>query len=579
MVISFECDVTYKIWLFPIEKVFSQKKYELMNLSHYISLLERNDPIINLLNVIGIKIPNELAERLIDVLKNNFFIKKIVLQSNDLEKHYVDRFFQLLLLNPSIAHLEINNNSVDDESLEFLKNVLVQLSPSREKINLVLRGNNFGFKGATYLADILNANVPIKCLDIRDNNQITDKGIEEICLSLRSNTNLTILDIISCGCGVLGMTALSDALISNNTLQTLMIQDEMNFSTIYSLCQILSYEFCSLQTLYLWHCQLTTEDVKGLCSSLKKNNSLNTLALSFNKIDDSGAYCICDMLHKNTTITKLHIGANLFTPTSAGFFGVAISNNKVLRTFDISRNFITSNGVWPIAVALCNTSTLSVLDLRYNKINSSSGEILAEMLHNNKSLTILRLSGNNLGDTTISLLSKTFPHNKTLAEIELNNVNMTTNGFIEICKALKNNKTLLRISLNQNLFSSGSLEHLKNLLQENTTLQFIGISDCDIYSSGCRFIGQGIELNNSLHAIDISKNQIDSEGLKYILDALIGNYSLEVMHMIENPFISQNESKKMIMDITNCLERNKYYLHNSLMKDMAGLASDPVLFE
>ena len=539
-----------------------------------VPLLKRNDPIINSLNMSSIQLTDEMMENLIDALNYNKFISKMVLQQNSLTPKACNMLFDLLYTNPKLEQLEIVKNNVNDDSIKHLANVLMKLPHTRAPINLSLRSNNFTEVGAKYLSDALAANVPVYWLDLRYNENIKDRGIEFLAFSLMTNTVLSGLDVIKCGCGENSAAAFSDSLVENHSLKTLLLQDELTFNAISSLSLLFSDPQCSLQALYLWHCSLNAQMLEILCHHIRKNKSLNTLALSYNKIDDSGGIYLADMILRNTSITKLQLGANHFSPTSAGYFGVALTKNKTLQFLDLSRNNLRSLGLWPIAISLKNNKTLKNIDLRYNKIEAKSAEIICELLSENTSITNMRLSGNFFDDQSISMIAQCLKTNQFLKDIELDEIQMGSTGFIAICQALKYNNTLEKISINQNQITSSSLISFSELLKVNTSLQSIDMKKCSINDKGCQYIAEGIASNSTLIELDISNNSIEMAGANLILESLQGNYSLMKLEINENPFNSDEACHEINNKIADFLERNNYYQHNILMKDMSALATD-----
>jgi len=539
-----------------------------------IPLIKRNDPIINSLNLCSIDLTDDMVRQLIEGLNNNSFISKIVLTHNTLGEESCALIFELLLKNPKLVHLEITDNRLSNNSIIFLANVLKRLPRNRESIMLNLRSNEFSFEGAAALADAISCNVPVHWLDLRYNSNIGDKGVEKIAYSLSKNTVLTGLDLIKCGCSELGAAALSDALLDNSTLTTLLLQDDLSYAAIRPLGSLLSDPSCSLQALYLWRCNLTGSLLEVLCKSMRNNRRLTTLALSYNKLDDAGGVFIADMILKNRSLTKLHLGANYFSPTTSGFFGVALAKNNTLQFLDLSRNYFRSIGVWPITVALMDNHELKSIDLRHNRIDSSGVEMLSELLQTNDSLRSLRLSGNPFDDSSISLFAQRLVDNKTLKEVELNEIGIGSPGFISICQALKQNNTLEKLFLSGNLISTDALKAFADLLTYNSSLSSISMSGCGISDAGCRFIESGIMSNSTLRYLDVSKNEIHTSGMKCIMDSLQGNYSLLQIDWQENPFLSEDNSDFIKERITDFLERNNYYQHNLLMKDMSLLVND-----
>jgi Ran GTPase-activating protein (RanGAP) involved in mRNA processing and transport len=541
-----------------------------------VPLLLRNDPIINCINMSLIELTDEMTDQLIPALHGNTFIAKLILQENQMSLSSCRKIFNLLLSNPKLNSLEITDNQLGDEAMECLAEVLCQLPQNRESISLTLRKNVFGPIGAAHLARAIEQNVPVHWLDLRYNNGISDSGVETIALSLTKNTHLGGLDLIQSGCGELGAFALADALSENTTVSTLLLQDPLSLSAVHSLGVLLSSPTCRLESLYLWSCALH-DKIDVLCRSLRDNKSISTLALSYNKINDQGGLYLSDMILRNRSIVKLHLGANRFSPQTTAYFGVALGKNTTINFLDLSRNLIRSIGVWPLAVSLIGNKTLRSIDLRYNNIDQAAAEMLSELISGVSALTSVRLSGNRFGNQTVAMLAEQLKTNPTLRELELNDVGMSSDGFIALCRALRVNQTLEKISVSDNPIGRTALEPFAGMLRENTGLATIGMKACGIDVEGCRHIAEGLMTNSTLGDIDLQKNDIDIEGLGYLLDALVGNYSLTRIELGENLFPDDDDSQAMTAQIQDILQRNNYYLHNILMRDMAALVQDRAL--
>ena len=542
-------------------------------------LLKKNDPIINSMNLLSIPLEDRIVGQLIEAINLNSFISKIILDSNSLSTNSVNKIFDLLTTNPKLTHLEITKNQVNDEAIEHLRDVLLNLSPNREPIMLILRDNTFTERGARALADALQKNVPVFWLDLRYNPSITDTGVNYIANSLANNHVLIGLDLIKCGCNTLGAAALSEALMENKALTTLLLQDDFGEEAIYSLASLLAEPSCHLQALYLWRCKLVPKLLDILCNALKTNHGLTTLALSYNKLNDDSAVSISNMILKNKTLTKLHLGANSFSSTFASYVSVALSKNTTLQFLDLSRNTLTSQGIWPLTVALIDNHDLKSIDLRYNRIDQTGAEMLSELIAKNDSLKSIRLSGNSFGNASISILASKLKVNQTIKDLELNDVQMSTPGFIAICESLKENKTLEKISLSISDLTPEAMMAFAELMKVTNTLRSISMSQCNIDDEGCEYIAEGLSCNSSLTHIDLSKNQIQIGGMDKIVDALLNNFSLLQIDCQENQIDSSKDpgSQVTIEKITDYLERNNYYQHNVLMKDLASLVNDDFL--
>jgi Ran GTPase-activating protein (RanGAP) involved in mRNA processing and transport len=520
----------------------------------------------------SLALTDEMTDQLIERLKHNAFISRIALQSNSLSSASSRKVFSLLLSNPILADVEITENRLTDDSMLFLSDVLRTLPASREPIYLVLRNNSFGQLGASYLADALRENAPVRWLDLRSNAGIGDQGVEAIALSLAQNSVLVGLDLIKCGCEELGVAALADSLLDNQTLTTLLLQDELRLPAIQSLGYLLSDPSCHLQSLYLWHCELSTPDkIDALCRGLRGNRTITVLALSYNRINDVGGLYLSDMILRNRGIVRLQLGANDFSPTTAGFFGVALSRNTTLQFLDFSRNHLRAEGIWALAVSLRGNKSLKTLDLRFNRIDPSASEMLGDVI-SRTAIRTLRLSGNPLGDASVRLLAEKLRANSMLHELELNEVGMTSQGVTSLCNALTVNHTLKKIYLSDNRLCPLAMRSFCQLLKQNSALLDVAMKNCQIDDDGCELIAS----NATLADLDISENRIDARGAQCLLDALLGNYSLARVVYTGNPFLRDSDSP-FIGSITDFLDRNTYYTHNLLMRDMAALVNESCL--
>jgi hypothetical protein len=95
-----------------------------------------------------------------------------------------------------------------------------------------------------------------------------------------------------------------------------------------------------------------------------------------------------------------------------------------------------------------------------------------------------------------------------------------------------------------------------------------------IDDEGCQYIAEGITFNSTLSELDLAKNHIDLDGVRCILDAIQGNYTLMKIDLLDNPFCDRPEKEAVSDKVSDFLDRNNYYLHNILMKDMSALAMD-----
>ena len=487
------------------------------------------------------------------MLNSNFFITKVIFSENNLSTNACKTIFGVLETNPQIVQLEVNNNSVDDDAIEYLAEVLMRLPKNREPLNITMRENVFTEKGAEFIAKALANDCPVSWLDLRKDKNILDAGVQKIANSLISNTHLIGLDLLSCGCGAMGAWAFADSLVENDTFKTLLLQDPLNEEAISALSSLLVDENCHLQNLYLWKCSLTSKDLDILCNALRNNNCLETLALSYNEINDLAALSIAKMVLRNKSIKKLQLGSNHFTSNFSGFISASLIQNSTLQYLDLSRNNLQSKGMWPITVALSDNHQLKSIDLRHNKMDSSSAEMISELLSKNDSLTLIRLSGNKFEDSGVSIFADSLKNNKTIKEIELDDVDITSEGFLALCKALLINTTLERITISKNRLSGKVMYAFRDVLLKNTTLTYVSLNECNIDDAGCHFIAEGLSNNFSLKGLELEKNLFTTLGFSKIIDALY--MGEEYSYIVYNKHFESNR----LIEMSNFIREDEYY--------------------
>jgi len=103
------------------------------------------------------------------------------------------------------------------------------------------------------------------------------------------------------------------------------------------------------------------------------------------------------------------------------------------------------------------------------------------------------------------------------------------------------------------------------------------MSECEIDDRGLELIAEGIAANSTLTELDITGNEVEIAGMRFLVDAVLGNYSLMKIEWQDNPFVEDDTSQEVAGTLSDFLERNKYYSHNILMKEMAALLKDPAL--
>ncbi|KAM5165056.1 NACHT, LRR and PYD domains-containing protein 3-like [Mantella aurantiaca] len=128
-------------------------------------------------------------------------------------------------------------------------------------------------------------------------------------VSFLINPQSKIKKLILCKCGLPSSCCdvLRSILITNQSLITLDLSyNNLQNSGIKLLCEGLSNPHCILKVLSLSRCDLTSSSCDDLCSAFITNRSLTGLCLSGNDLQDSGVKRLCEGLkHPDCTLQQL----------------------------------------------------------------------------------------------------------------------------------------------------------------------------------------------------------------------------------------------------------------------------------
>ncbi|XP_040203185.1 ribonuclease inhibitor-like [Rana temporaria] len=187
------------------------------------------------------------------------------------------------------------------------------------------------------LQSILINNRSLTTLDLSRNN-LEDSGIKLLCEGLGDpGCTLQTLKLYDCGVTSSGCDDLRSILINNRSLARLELSgNNLEDSGIKLLCEGLGDPGCTLQTLKLYKCGVTSSACDDLRSILINNRSLTTLYLSRNNLEDSGIKLLCEGLRDpGCTLQRLWIGDCKGTLRSCDDLSSVISTNRTLTSLEI----------------------------------------------------------------------------------------------------------------------------------------------------------------------------------------------------------------------------------------------------
>mmetsp|Transcript_340 Transcript_340/g.818 ORF Transcript_340/g.818 Transcript_340/m.818 type:complete len:172 (-) Transcript_340:109-624(-) len=156
-------------------------------------------------------------------------------------------------------------------------------------------------------------------------------------------------------------------------------------------CKELVLRVRSNQTpMHLNVVELDNQEMPEFVAALAKDQSLVSLDLSCNKINDNGARALENVLGKH----------------------------KYLKSLNISYNKIGKNGAMALAKQTLDTHNLESLDLSWNQMGDKGVILFAEALSNNpRRLEFLNISWNEIGEKGAAALANMWTKNPILKDL------------------------------------------------------------------------------------------------------------------------------------------------------------------
>ncbi|XP_059523158.1 NACHT, LRR and PYD domains-containing protein 13 [Myotis daubentonii] len=179
-------------------------------------------------------------------------------------------------------------------------------------------------------------------------NQLQDKGLQWLCASLiLPGCALRRLVLCSCELGAPSGRHLADALLQNQGLTHLSLRrNRLGDEGVRSLSEALSHKDCSLQNLDLSECAFGEEGCWVLAEALGCNSGLKVLDVGGNRIQDAGGKRLCAALKRpSCTLNTLGLESCSLTSACCKDLSSALSVRKSLVNLNLLGNDLGPEGV------------------------------------------------------------------------------------------------------------------------------------------------------------------------------------------------------------------------------------------
>lgn len=147
-------------------------------------------------------------------------------------------------------------------------------------------------------------------------------------------------------------------------------------------------------------------DASSLAKIFDQSETLTTVILAGNLIDDDLLRMLMTGLIKNNTITHLDVSHNKITNHGARLLSKLLGENSVITTLNLSDNQIHAEGGRYLARGLRENDSLLQLNLKLNRLMDDGCSLLLEGLRDNVNLTDLNIGSNGAGTQVNSVMKK-----------------------------------------------------------------------------------------------------------------------------------------------------------------------------
>ncbi|UOB16523.1 sister chromatid cohesion protein PDS5 [Abyssalbus ytuae] len=526
-------------------------------------------------------------EKLCKALQTNTTVKTLKLRNTGAGIPEMTALATLLKENPTIKKLDLSYNSITDEALHSLSEVLE--NSALEVLNL--EGNRIGAEGARLLQNSLISNATLRELNLKGNN-LGNSGAERIAVALQLQ--------VERGEPVLEALNLEDNSITQLKFQKGAIQDQAGESLNRAIGRN-----TALKSIRLQDNNISLGYLRGIQASLERNNGIipraprrhsntpvaasgtavtdigfdallkriRTDDLTTKDKDEAGATDLSNYtltfekigllnkaLKENQEITALNLGKTPITDLEAYALGrLAAQNDHLIKiTFndtvvqqnilirDINSSLDRNRMAWNLKQLAAGNpesnirlGTAGILNLN-RPLNDKEIKGVAAVIANNKALKGLNLQNTNITATQIKSLTGGLISRIESGKPQLKSLDLSDNSLkgdkIEVLTKLLQAKNGLPGELNLTRNPIGSdIESLLPALQKSgeEELKVLTLESTDMHLVNPEHL-ESLLRHQTLEVLNLSRNQLGDGGAEAISAGLGANQQLHTLDLSNN---------------------------------------------
>ena len=415
-----------------------------------------------------------------------------------------------------------------------------------------LTENYLGLNSVKFLGNILQNCDRISRLNLSKNN-LGDRGAEILVKYIKNSYSIIALNISSNGITYKG----GEEIFKNMIYQQSII--DFNISTIEGSNRN----------------RLTFIGIKDILLYLKNNSFIEYLNLGGNSLKNEGFFLICKGLCENQSLNTLKIPQNEIEEKGI-IQGLQLFTYSIrkLMNLDISKNKIGNEGLFTITDQLKFFPNLCSLNISYCGIEYEGFQYLIKNIH--RKLEILNVSGNNLKSNFYDSLKPFFSfigiRNLIMSKCHLGDKSTYELGF-----CMGQNYTIKKLNISYNEISDKGFKSFVWLFQKNLIIESFDCSGNFLTDAGVKELINYLLYNTCLKSINFYDNQLHNETGNLILEILERNKTLTFLNLYYNRI-----QMKIIDEINRILkinaEKQKLKIVPNLARSVRELVFNPKQF-
>ncbi|XP_064477994.1 uncharacterized protein LOC135391609 isoform X2 [Ornithodoros turicata] len=446
---------------------------------HYVSEGVRLLKNVESLVLCNVKIKQEGAVLVAEMLEDNRKIKKVNFTRNSLTYRGSERIFRALRRCLTLTELVFDSNGIGKKAMKYLGQLVAK-------------------------SQLLQTAVLHYCISSGDN------GIESLANALKVNTSVKEITFYTCGSCV---EAIADALIENR----------------------------SVRCAKFVQCGVSDENCSMLSRMLQQNSTLEELHLTSNEIEDNGASFLATGLLGNKTLRKLFLNRNCIGQHGSGRLIGALATNKSLQYLDITSNSLEEHDSSTLSRALISARAYGRVKLDWQdvdigqlanafaarsqiedvELNSTTipEEKMLEVLSSlcvNASVKKLCLKGQ-LALPVAECVARVLYTNTSIKSLDVCFFCIQQHGFPSLLRALECNRTITKCRISIQKYTTKILLAMGSVVCKNTAIT--DLVTFALHERDFRVISKALRSNYTITKLDFQcsakpyKDMCDIRGL------------------------------------------------------------------